>query len=68
MHRVLAQAIVDEITSGGVDADPVFKVEVWGHEPHDFTRTYEIAAKSDNIAAQQGIQRFTDEMEALSAE
>ena len=68
MHRVLAQAIVDEITSGGVDADPVFRVEVWGQEPHDFTRTYEIAAKSDNIAAQQGIQRFTDEMEALSAE
>ena len=68
MRRVLASAIVDEITPGGINAGRVFKVQVWGQEPHDFTRTYEIMAQSDTIAAQRGIQQFTDEMDALSAE
>jgi len=39
-------------------------VEVWGLEPHDFTRRYEITAKSDTLAAQEGIRRFVEEMEA----
>jgi len=42
----------------------MFKVSVWGKEPYDFTRTYEIQAKSDNIAAREGIERFVKEMEA----
>jgi hypothetical protein len=37
-------------------------VEVWGDWPHDFTRRYEIDAKSDTIAAQEGIRRFVEEM------
>jgi hypothetical protein len=37
-------------------------VEVWGDWPHDFTRRYEIDAKSDTMAAQEGIRRFVDEM------
>jgi len=39
-------------------------VEVWGLAPHDYTRRYEIAAKSDTLAAQEGIRRFVAEMEA----
>jgi len=40
-----------------------FRVEVWGHEPHDYVRHYEIQAKSDTMAAQEGIRRFVEEME-----
>jgi hypothetical protein len=68
MSRVLAQAIVD------VDLEPeggrlgVFRVEVWGKPPHDYTRTYTIRAKSDNLAAQEGLRRFTEEVEEMIAE
>jgi hypothetical protein len=43
----------------------MFKVEVWGAEPYDYVRVYEIQAKNDTMAAQNGIQRFVAEMEAL---
>jgi hypothetical protein len=36
----------------------------FGLAPHDYTRRYEIAAKSDTLAAQEGIRRFVAEMEA----
>ncbi len=68
MRRVLANAIVDEIKPRISGSLSVFSVQVWGLEPHDYTRTYEIEAKSDIMAAQQGIQMFTDEMEALDLE
>lgn len=56
---VYANAIVDEISPG------LFKVKVWGREPHDYTRTYEIEAKDDNMAAREGLARFVDEIERL---
>ena len=68
MRRVLANAIVDEIKPRISGSLSVFSVQVWGLEPHDYTRTSEIEAKSDIMAAQQGIQMFTDEMEALDLE
>jgi hypothetical protein len=65
MAQVLASAVVDVITP----ATPVrignFKVEVWGQSPYDYVRTYEIMAKSDTLAAQEGIQNFVTEMESL---
>ena len=65
MSRVLASAVVDVLKP----ATPVvlgrFKVEVWGKAPHDYVRLYEIMAKNDTIAAQEGIYRFVAEMEAL---
>jgi len=57
-ERVLANAIVDKIKENQ------WLVEVWGKAPHDFTRRYEIDAKSDTLAAQEGIRRFVEEMEA----
>ena len=63
MKRILANAVVD------VKRDPTpkvlghFRVEVWGHELHDYVRHYEIQAKSDTMAAQEGIRRFVEEME-----
>lgn len=67
MTRILANAIVD------VDKAPTerglgqYRVEVWGREPHDYTRAYTIHAKSDNLAAQEGLRRFVEEIEALIA-
>ena len=65
MNRVLANAVVDVVKPATATHIGHFKVEVWGKEPHDYVRTYEIMAKSDTMAAQQGIQKFVDEMEAL---
>jgi len=56
--RVLANAFVDKIKKNQ------WLVEVWGKAPYDFTRRYEINAKSDTLAAQEGIRRFVEEMEA----
>ena len=65
MTRVLANAVVDVIKPCTPVSIGRFKVEVWGKEPYDYVRTYEILAKSDTMAAQQGIQQFVAEMEAL---
>lgn len=68
MAQVLANAIVDVIRPSTPKGLGVFRVEVWGKPPYDYTRTYEIQAKSDTLAAQEGIRRFVDEMENLPAE
>jgi hypothetical protein len=68
MAQVLANAVVDVIRPSTPKGLGLFKVEVWGIEPYDYTRTYEIQAKSDTLAAQEGIRRFVDEMEKLPAE
>jgi hypothetical protein len=65
MNQVLASAVVDIIKPSTPTTIGNFRVEVWGQPPYDFVRTYEIMAKSDNVAAQEGIQRFVKEMEAL---
>lgn len=65
MERVLANAIVDVIREPGPVGMGMFKVEVWGKEPHDYVRHYDIAAKSDTMAAQEGIRRFVEEIEQL---
>ena len=65
MSRVLANAVVDVIKPSTPVRVGSFKVEVWGKPPHDYVRTYEIIAKSDTVAAQEGIQRFVREMEAM---
>lgn len=62
---ILANAIVDVIRPSTPQKLGLFKVTVWGKAPHDQTRIYEITAKNDTIAAQQGIARFVHEMESL---
>lgn len=65
---ILANAIVD------VERDPTdrslgaYRVEVWGREPHDYVRVYTIEAKSDTLAAQEGLRRFDEEISALLSE
>lgn len=65
MSQVLASAVVDVLKPATATMIGNFRVEVWGQPPYDFVRTYEIMAKSDNVAAQEGIQRFVKEMEAM---
>ena len=69
MNRILCSAIVDEMNVTNIkDGLKQFMVEVWGEEPFDYRRLYTIDAKSDNNAAQEGIRRFVEEMEALDAQ
>ena len=63
MTQILANAIVDVIKPSTPQRIGHFRVEVWGKEPNDYVRVYEIMAKNDTIAAQQGIARFVKEME-----
>jgi hypothetical protein len=65
MTQVLASAIVDVIKPASPVGLGLFRVEVWGKEPYDYTRHYEIQAKTDTLAAQEGIRRFVAEMENL---
>ena len=64
---IYANAVVDI-----VDAPPAhghglgkFKVTVWGKEPHDYVRVYEIQAKDDTMAAREGLERFSEEISRL---
>ena len=66
MVQVLASAVVDVLKPSTPIRIGNFRVEVWGQPPYDFVRTYEIMAKSDTIAAQEGIRRFVEEMQALN--
>jgi len=69
MKRILCSAIVDEMNVTNIkNGLKQFMVEVWGEEPFDYRRLYTIDAKSDNNAAQEGIRRFVEEMEALDAQ
>ena len=70
MQRVLCNAIVDVEQAPPVNGKGLgkYRVEVWGREPHDFVRIYQIQASSDTMAAQEGIRRFVEEMEAKPQE
>ena len=67
MARIYAHATVDIVREPppGHKGLTLYSVECWGLEPCDYVRRYEIEAKSDNDAAQEGIRRFVAEMEAL---
>lgn len=68
MSQILANAVVDVIKPASPIGLGSFRVEVWGKEPYDYIRVYEIEAKSDTLAAQDGINRFVTEMEKLPAQ
>ena len=62
MSRVRCSATVEKIDDGPV---PMWEVQVWGEPPHDHRRTYTLQAKTDNLAAQEGLRLFVEEMENL---
>ena len=61
---VFANATVDVILPSTPTSVGLFAVHVWGLPPYEQTRDYQIKAKSDTVAAQEGIRRFVAEMEA----
>jgi hypothetical protein len=65
--RIFANATVDIIEPPPAHGHGLgkFKVTVWGKEPHDFVRIYEIQAKEDNIAAREGLDRFVEDITRL---
>lgn len=67
---IRARATVDVIDEPPAHGQGLgkFSVEVWGDKPHDYVRRYEIAAKNDTMAAQEGLQRFSNEISELIAE
>ena len=66
--RILARAIVD------IEEKPTpfklgrFRVEVFGKEPHDYVRVYTLQARSDTMAAQEGLRLFVEDIERLLSE
>lgn len=64
---ILANAIVDPIQPPPPHGKGMgrFRVEVWGKEPHDYVRVYEISAKDDNKAAREGLDKFVEEIGKL---
>jgi len=67
MSRVLAKAVVDVLRAPTPKGLGQYRVEVWGKDPHDYARVYTIDEKSDTLAAQEGLRRFVEEIEALIA-
>lgn len=65
---ILCKAHVETIRPATPHRAGVFEVIVMGEPPHDYMRTYRIEAKSDSLAARQGIDRFVDQITALVAE
>ena len=63
-----ASAIVDILEERAAPALSRWRVEVWGKEPNDYTLVYEIVAKSEKDAAQEGLQRFNDDLESMKNE
>ena len=67
-HRILARATVD------VEENPTpvklgrFRVEVFGDPPHDYVRVYTLQARSDTMAAQEGLRLFVEDIERLLSE
>lgn len=61
---IMANAIVDALEAPPPHGKGLgrFRVEVWGKEPHDYVRVYEITARDDNMAAREGLDRFVQEI------
>lgn len=68
-EMIYANAVVDVIDEPPPHGQGLgkFRVECWGKEPHDYVRVYEIAAKNENAAAKEGLDRFVVDIEALLA-
>jgi len=63
-RQILASAVVDVIREAPPASKElsIYRVEAWGKEPHDYVRVYEIAARDANMAAREGLDRFTEEI------
>lgn len=67
MQQIYCSATVDVIDPPPAHGKGLgkFKVEVWGKEPTDYVRIYEITARDDNMAAREGLDRFVADITKL---
>lgn len=63
---ILCKAFVETIRPATPHRPGEFEVVVMGDEPHDYMRTYRVKAKDDSMAARDGIDRFVEEIGALT--
>ena len=64
--RVLAKAFVETLRKPTPFLVGKYRVEAVGEKPYDYVRIYELLAKDENAAAREGIDKFVDEMTAMS--
>ena len=67
-QRILANAIVDAEKEPAPGRLGQYRVEVWGKDPHDYVRVYTLRARSDTMAAQEGLRLFVEDIERLLSE
>ena len=67
-RRILARSIVDVEEAPTLTRLGRFRVEVFGDEPHDYVRIYTLSARSDTMAAQEGLRLFVEDIERLLSE
>lgn len=60
---VRASAFGDQIRGGSM---PLWRVQAWTQPPHAHRRSYDIEARSEGLAAQEGIKRIVEEVEILN--
>jgi hypothetical protein len=60
--RILMNATCDQLSQGGT---PIWEVVVEGLKPFDHRRTYQLMAKTDDLAVKDAMALFESEMEAL---
>ena len=67
-HRILAKCTVDVDYPAAPLRLGKYRVEVWGEKPHDYVRVYTLQARSDTLAAQEGLRLFVEDIERLLSE
>ena len=63
-----ASAIIEVLRRPSPVGLGLFRVEVWGRDPHDYVRVYTVEAKSDTLAAQDALRQFDGDISALLSE
>ena len=67
-RRILARSTVDVEEAPAPNRLGRFRVEVFGDLPHDYVRIYTLSARSDTMAAQEGLRLFVEDIERLLSE
>jgi len=66
---IYANAVVDVIDKPPAHGQGLgkFTVTVYGREPHDYVRIYQISGKSEDVAAREGLEKFVSDITELLA-
>lgn len=65
ISRILAQATVDHLRPGPV---PLWEITVNGQPPFEHRRVYILEMRTEDLAAQEGLRLFEQEMENLQSQ